>query len=144
MPSTSSISKTSIRPVVHLNSVKPGMFSKKLIPAVEKESFWNKKIVVTKPTKPFTRPEFKVKDKKSDTKKFSINIFSTEKKTTDKKEVNKSNAILSSQFYINEDPKSQRNKVVKIFMFVFAVVVVCVALLALLLFKDISSIAKTI
>lgn len=143
MPSTSSISKTSIRPVVQLNSVKPRMFSKNLVPIVQKESFWNKKNVITKPKKPFVRPEFKAQDR-SDPKKFSMNIFSTEKKSTDKKESNKSNTILPSQFYINEDPKSQRNKVMKIFMIVFGVVVVCIVLLALLLFKDISLVAKTI
>ena len=143
MPSTSSISKTSIRPVVQLNSVKPRMFSKKLVPIVQKESFWNKKNVVTKPKKPFTRPEFKAPDK-STAQKFSMNIFLPEKKPTDKKKPNISNIILHSQFYINEEPKSRRNKAVKIFMIAFGVVIVCVTLLALLLLNDISSIAKRI
>lgn len=146
MSLTSSISKTSIRPVVQLNTVRPRMFSKKLVPIVQKESFWNKKSVITKPKKPFTKPEFKVQDK-LEPKKFSMNIFSNEKKTTDKKESNKPNKssiILPSQFYINEDQNTQRNRALKIFLITFSLIATCALLLTLLLFKDISAISKTI
>jgi hypothetical protein len=143
MPITSSISKTSIRPIVQLNNVRAREISKKPIYMVKKESFWDKKTVVTKPKTPYLKPEFKPHNE-SNSKTFSLKIFSNKQRLSNKKNSAKLNKIQPSEFYIDETVGNKKRKALKIVLITVGVVLICLALLTLLLFKDISLVAKSL